>query len=73
MNKTLELQFLTEGGTTSSLSIDSPKEPVNPAEIKAAMESIIAQNTFVTPTGALVAIKGARVVARDVEEIDLAE
>jgi len=70
MNKTLELQFQTESGATSTLSVDSPKEPVNPADVKAAMESIIDQDVFVTPTGALVGIKGARVVARGVEDVE---
>jgi len=70
MNKTLELQFQTESGATSTLSVDSPKEPINPADVKAVMENILAQDVFVTPTGALVGIKGARVVARGVEDVE---
>ncbi|TDL31323.1 DUF2922 domain-containing protein [Jeotgalibacillus sp. S-D1] len=73
MNKTLELQFITEEGATSTLSIESPKEPLDPAEVKAAMENILAQDAFVTPTGGLVSIKGARVVERGIEEIELAQ
>lgn len=72
MNKTLELQFLTEEGATSTFSIEAPKEPVDPAEIKMAMENILAEDAFVTPTGGLVSIKGARVVERGTQEIQLA-
>ncbi|MDG5471995.1 DUF2922 domain-containing protein [Jeotgalibacillus sp. ET6] len=72
MNKSLELQFQTAGGATSTLSIDSPIEPVDPAAIKSVMESIIAEDAFVTPTGGLVAIIGARVVARGVEDVEMA-
>ncbi|KIL51160.1 DUF2922 domain-containing protein [Jeotgalibacillus campisalis] len=71
MNKSLELQFQTAGGATSTLSIDSPIEPVDPAAIKTVMENIIAEDAFVTPSGGLIGIIGARVVARGVEDVEL--
>ena len=72
MVKTLELQFVTESGASSNLSIDSPNEPLDPAAIQAVMENIIAQDAFVTPTGALVGIKGARLIEREVTPVDFA-
>ncbi|PPA70795.1 DUF2922 domain-containing protein [Jeotgalibacillus proteolyticus] len=71
MNKSLEIQFQTEEGATSTLSVESPKEPIDPAVVKAAMESIIAGNAFITPSGALTGIKGARVVMRGTEAVEL--
>ncbi|KIL45062.1 DUF2922 domain-containing protein [Jeotgalibacillus soli] len=71
MIKTLELQFTTQEGGTSSISIEAPKESIDPAAIKAAMEAIIAGNAFTSPSGGLVAIKGARLVAREVTQVEI--
>ena len=71
MAKTIELQFVTELGKPASLSIENPKEPVNPVEVKTAMEAIIASNAFFTGNGDLTAISGARVIDRNVTEYEL--
>jgi hypothetical protein len=38
MAKTLELQFVTEGGNNARLSVDNPKEPIEEAVVKQTME-----------------------------------
>ncbi|PAE31229.1 DUF2922 domain-containing protein, partial [Bacillus sp. 7884-1] len=42
MAKTLELEFVTEYGKPARLSIENPKEPIEEAVVKAAMEEMIA-------------------------------
>lgn len=71
MAKTLELQFKTELGKTASITVDSPKETLSPAEMKMAMTSIIAANIFQTPNGSLVEIQGARLVERNTTDYSL--
>lgn len=71
MAKSLELQFVTEAGSTSNISLDAPKEPVDPVAVKTAMQAIIASNAFYSAKGKLVAAKGARVVERNVTEYEI--
>ncbi|WP_315906933.1 DUF2922 domain-containing protein [Priestia koreensis] len=69
MAKTLMLDFTTEGNKTSSLSIEYPKDSLDPAVVTAAMNQIIAANIIRTASGDLVGIKGARVVDRNVSTV----
>lgn len=71
MAKTLELQFVTDLGKNTKLTVDNPKEPIDPAAVKLAMEQIIASNAFQTPNGTLVAVGTARVIERNVAEYEL--
>ncbi|GHH99437.1 DUF2922 domain-containing protein [Neobacillus kokaensis] len=71
MAKTLELQFGTEFGKTARIVVDNPKEPVDEAAVKQAMEQIIAANIFYTASGNLAVVKGARVVDRNVTEYEM--
>ncbi len=72
MTQVLELQFATADGKTTTLTIDAPKPNVTVAEIQQAMETIVAKNVFAGQAGALSAIKGARLVDRQVTEFDVA-
>ncbi|MFE8695037.1 DUF2922 domain-containing protein [Cytobacillus sp. FJAT-53684] len=72
MAKSLELAFLTETGKISRLSIDNPKEPVEVATVKLAMEQIISANIIQTNNGDLVTAEGARLVERNVTEYEWA-
>lgn len=72
MAKTLELQFVTDTGETTSISIDSPKEPVDAATVKQAMEQIVASDAFYSAKGQLVSPKGVRVIERNVTPYELA-
>ena len=71
MAKTLELQFVSDLGKTTKLTVDNPKEPIDPAAVKLAMEQIIASNAFLSNYGTLVSVGSARVVERNVTEYDL--
>ncbi|WP_066073552.1 DUF2922 domain-containing protein [Neobacillus soli] len=71
MAKTLELQFGTEFGKTASISVDNPKEPINEVLVKQSMEQIIASGVFTTANGKLAAVKGARVIDRNVTDYEL--
>ncbi|MBG9588031.1 MULTISPECIES: DUF2922 domain-containing protein [Bacillales] len=71
MAKSLEMTFETEMGKQTKLSVDSPKEPIDPAAVKAVMEQIIAANAFDGNGGDLVAAKGARLVERNVTDYEL--
>lgn len=72
MAKTLELQFVTELGKASRISLDNPKEPVDPAAVKQSMDQIIAADVFSTPNGKLVSSSGVRVIERNVTKYELA-
>ncbi len=71
MSKKIELQFVNFEGKTATISIDDPIEPVEPVTVSAAMDTIIAANIFTSTGGDLIAKKGARVVERNVAEVDL--
>ena len=69
MAKTLQLQFTTAGGGTSSITIDAPLEPVNAAAVQQAMDAIIASDVFIATTGSFTAVKSASLIDREVTEI----
>ena len=46
MAKTIELHFTNSLGKVTKLTVDNPKEPVDPIATKAAMEQIIAAGVF---------------------------
>ncbi|MBM7600145.1 hypothetical protein JOC34_002536 [Virgibacillus halotolerans] len=69
--KKIELKFENEDGKIVTYALDNPVEPVDPDEVNAAMDEIIAQNAFTSSGGDLVAKKSARIVENIVEEIEL--
>ncbi|KAB7707040.1 DUF2922 family protein [Bacillus aerolatus] len=69
MAKTLQLQFTTELGKTASLSLENPKEPVDPAAVKQSMTEMIQSNVFNSTSGAFTGIKGASLIDRNVTDI----
>ncbi|WNS75235.1 DUF2922 domain-containing protein [Bacillus sp. DTU_2020_1000418_1_SI_GHA_SEK_038] len=71
MAKSLELTFVTDSGKLSRLSIDNPKEPIDPVAVKLAMEQIVAADVFQTMNGNLVSAKEARVIERNVTAYEL--
>ncbi|CAM3572105.1 hypothetical protein GCM10009865_09670 [Aeromicrobium ponti] len=71
MAKTLEMTFLSDMGKPSKLTIDNPKEPIDPAAVKAAMDQIIAANAFDGNGGDFVQPQGARLLERNVTEYEL--
>ncbi|CDQ19947.1 Protein of unknown function [Halobacillus karajensis] len=68
--KKLELKFLNEEGKIVTISLDDPVEPADPAVVTAAMDTIIAQGCFYSSGGELVEKKEARIVERNIMEIE---
>lgn len=62
MNRKLVMSFSTVEGTTSSMSIEEPKEDLAEPEVRAVMESIITANIFNTSKGDLAGIKSAQII-----------
>ncbi len=71
MSKRLELLFRNEAGGSVTIGIDDPIEPVVVADVIAAMDVIIANNVLTSPNGDIVEKRGARVVDRTVEIINI--
>lgn len=69
--KRLELIFKNEMGNNVTISLDDPIEPVNPAAVSNAMDEVIAQNVFTSSGGDLVGKYAARVVERNVTEVEI--
>lgn len=69
--KKLELKFLNEEGKVVTIALDAPAEPADAAAVNAAMDEIIAQDCFLSSGGALVEKKQARIVERNVNEIEI--
>jgi hypothetical protein len=71
MAKKIELIFKNEAGKNVTLSLDNPTEPVNPALVAQVMEQVIAEQAFVSSGGALVSKYAARIVERNVTDIQI--
>lgn len=71
MVKTLEMQFTTDTGKSSNITLESPKEPIDTEAVKLAMEEMIEANVFHSKNGALTAVKGVRVIERNVTEYEV--
>ena len=71
MAKTLEMIFTNEEGKAATVSIENPKEPVDPVAVSAAMDTILTANIFISSGGDFVGKKSARVVERNVEDVEL--
>ncbi|AET67990.1 Protein of unknown function (DUF2922) [Desulfosporosinus orientis DSM 765] len=60
--KVVRLTFTTAVGKTFAITIDNPKEDLQLTEAMAAMNSIIASDIFLTPSGALTGIRDIKVI-----------
>jgi hypothetical protein len=63
--KNLELVFQTSGGGKLRLTVPEPRADLTPAQIQAAMNTIIDKNIITCSTGHLTAILTAQIVSRD--------
>ena len=70
--KKLVMVFGTNGDKNVSLSIDKPKAALKETEIKTAMETIVAQNTFAPNGEDLIKCVEAKIVNTNTDEYDLA-
>ncbi|NLN48756.1 MAG: DUF2922 domain-containing protein [Clostridiales bacterium] len=71
MAKKLELIFVNEENKITKLTVDNAADDLDPQDVKAAMESIIDKNVFLSGGGELVGISGARVVDTQIQVLDL--
>ncbi|TMN22106.1 DUF2922 domain-containing protein [Lentibacillus cibarius] len=71
--KKLELKFLNEDGKTVTYSLEKPIEPVDAAKVNSTMDDILTQDAFTSSGGNLASKKSARIVERNVKEIELPE
>ncbi|WP_416151325.1 DUF2922 domain-containing protein [Salipaludibacillus sp. HK11] len=71
MSKRLELLFRNEAGGSVTVGIDDPIEPVVASNVSAAMDVIIENNALTSANGDIVEKRGARIVERTVETIDI--
>lgn len=71
MAKTIELLFENVEGKTVRFTLDNPADPIDPAVVNNAMDTILAQNAMTSSGGDLVKKKGARIVERNVTDIPL--
>lgn len=69
--KKLELRFENEEGKTITFSLDNPVEPADPVAVSEAMDTILSENAFFSSGGDLVAKQSARIVERNVSEIEI--
>ncbi|MFB1050197.1 DUF2922 domain-containing protein [Paraliobacillus sp. JSM ZJ581] len=69
--KRLELKFVDAQGKTATIAIDSPKEPVDVVAVNAAMDQILMQQALYSSGGEIVSKKGARIVERNVTDINI--
>lgn len=68
----LILTFIDASDKKVSISLDNPKSNVTEAEIKAAMELVIAKNIFVFNGAALMNTASAQIVETTKTDFDLA-
>ncbi|MBI6875283.1 DUF2922 domain-containing protein [Clostridium aciditolerans] len=61
MSKTLVMNFLNESGKKTAIRVSNVKEDVTEAEVKAAMDVILAKNIFATTGGDLKAKDSAHI------------
>ena len=70
--KKLVMVFATNGEKNVSLSVDNPKASLKEAQIKSAMETIVAQNIFAPNGEDLIKCVEAKIVNTNTDEYDLA-
>lgn len=62
MTKRLVMSFRNADGNRVSLSVDDPRENITDEEVKAAMQTVLAQDIFDSNGGNLVEIVDATIV-----------
>ncbi len=70
MAKKLELRFVNSEDKVVTIALEAPIEPVDPLQVEQAMDEILAQNVFTSSGGDLVGKRVARIVERNVTDIE---
>ncbi|TDA68887.1 MAG: DUF2922 domain-containing protein [Clostridia bacterium] len=71
LTSTLQLLFANAAGRQVTVSLLDPQPTLTGAAVQAAMQTIIDRNVFTSAGGALAGINGARIVNREVTDIDM--
>jgi hypothetical protein len=71
MASTLEMIFVSSSGNKVTLRVAEPLETLTEQEVKAAMNTIVEKNIFTSNGGDLVAVADARIVSREVTDLDI--
>ena len=71
MEKTLVMVFKNGEGKTASMSVAAPREDLQGVEVMQAMQGLIDNNVFASGGSDLVEIAAARIVSREVTELEL--
>ncbi len=67
--QTLQMSFVNQAGTRTTISLDNPKDDLTQAEVVAAMDLIIAKNIFNTGGGDLVTKYSAQIIDKNVNVV----
>lgn len=71
METTLVMVFKNEEGKSSTFSLAAPREDLTSTEVSQAMQDIIDRNIFTSSGGDLVEMAAARLVSREITELEL--
>ena len=69
MERTLRLIFRNAEGRSVTISINDPQDPLNSADVNAAMDLIVNSDIFQTSGGSITEKVRAEVVSREVNTI----
>lgn len=71
MERSLIMNFISEGGDKSSVKVVNVKEDITDAEVKTAMENIITQNIFESKGGNFKSIDSAHILESETVELNV--
>jgi len=71
MAQTLELTFINAADKNFTISLDNPREGLTGTEVKAVMDMIVSKNIFRTSGGDVVQPARARLINKDITELEL--
>ena len=67
----LEMEFIDQEGKKFRLTLDEPREDITEAEVKSAMDDVVAKNIFYTTAGDIVDSVGARIITTVIDELEI--
>lgn len=68
--RTLQLEFVDAAGNSVVYSLKNPKESLDKSTVDAAVGTLLEKKIFATADGELTALKGSRIITRQVETLD---
>lgn len=68
--RTLQLEFDDAAGNSVVYSLKNPKESLDKSTVDAAVGTLLEKKIFATADGELTALKGSRIITRQVETLD---